>query len=74
VREAGPLDVWQCLRVRPDAGTGADASACPRLPPLNGGICTSVGEVCDYGREACTCESGDARDRWSCTRDAGTTD
>jgi hypothetical protein len=75
-RDGGMRDGWNCVRVRADAGT-VDASTCPRVAPANGTICTSVGEVCPYGRETCTCQmgmGGGMRDRWACTvggRDAG---
>jgi hypothetical protein len=66
-RDGGMRDGWNCVRVRPDAGT-PDASACPRVAPGNGTNCATVGEVCPYGRETCTCEMGmGGRDRWACT-------
>jgi hypothetical protein len=72
-REGGMRDGWNCVRVRPDAGAGTpDASTCPRANPGTGTPCTSVGEVCPYGRQDCTCETNAGRDRWVCAvpRDA----
>jgi len=68
-RDGGMRDAWNCVRVRADAGA-ADASTCPRLPPGNRTVCPTVGEVCPYGAETCTCEMGvmGGADRWACGR------
>jgi hypothetical protein len=61
-------------------GGPVDAGICPAMQPPNGGLCTSAGEVCDYGGVSCTCgpgfmaRDGGARDVWNCVRaptDAG---
>jgi hypothetical protein len=71
-RDGGMRDGWNCVRVR-DAG-GDAANNCPRVPPMNRSLCPTVGEVCPYMLETCTCEMGvmGGADRWACARpDAG---
>jgi hypothetical protein len=82
-RDGGTRDGWTCVRTRQDAGAPgggnvADASACPRNAPANASRCATVGEVCPYGIETCTCEmaAGGMGVRWACAitinrRDAG---
>jgi hypothetical protein len=71
-RDGGMRDAWNCVRVRPDGG-GADASTCPQNRPGNGSMCPTVGEVCPYAFQTCTCEmgAGGNGDRWACVFNAG---
>src|SRR5947208_8854414 len=63
-RDGGMRDGWNCVRVRADGG-GVDASACPRVAPVNRTVCPTLGEVCDYAMETCTCQmAGGGADRW----------
>jgi hypothetical protein len=65
-RDGGMRDGWNCVRVRADGG-GVDASACPRVAPVNRTICPTLGEVCPYAMETCTCQmAGGGADRWAC--------
>jgi hypothetical protein len=67
-RDGGMRDAWNCVRVRMDAGVGM----CPANPPMNRSMCPTVGEVCPYAMETCTCATVMGVDRWACVRpDAG---
>jgi len=77
-RDGGGRDGWICMGAPVDAAD-LDGSTCPVAPPANGTACTTVGDVCSYIFETCTCQMGGGggggmRVRWACTfagREAG---
>jgi hypothetical protein len=73
-RDGGTRDGWNCVRVRADGGGADAANMCPANAPGNRTICPTVGEVCPYANETCTCTMGamGGADRWTCVGpDAG---